>query len=170
MQTAPSVDEKRYLIAGIDTGKTSAIACLDLDGNVVYTAAEKYGGIGWFTSTLSSIGTPVIIATDKSKADSTISKLAAIFDSVLFTPHRDISVRKKNEMRSGTEVESTHERDALAAAMSAYNAYRNKLDQADRLARQGNFADNARLKAMVIKKYSMHDVMTDAKRGKRFVR
>lgn len=170
MPTDRSAEGKRYLIAGIDTGKTAAIACLDLNGHLVYSAAERFVGLEWFTSKLSSIGIPVIIATDKTRADTTISKLATIFDSVLFTPSSDISVRKKNEIRSGESVESIHERDALAAARFAYNAYRNKLDQAERLARRNNFGDRDKLKAMVILKYSMHDVITDAKRGRRLVR
>ncbi len=170
MQTARSAEGRRYLITGIDTGKTAAVACLDLEGNIVYTAAARYAGFEWFIRTISSMGIPVIIATDKTKADTTASRLAAAFDSVLFTPNFEIRVRKKNEIGYAARVGSTHERDALTAARFAYNAYRNKLDQAARLARQSNFTDSERLKAMVIRKYSMHDVITGAKKGRRMVR
>ncbi len=170
MQTAPSANGNRYLIAGIDTGKTAALAVLDLDGNVVHTASERHGGLEWFVKTINSRGTPVIVATDKAKADTTVSKIAAAFDSVLFTPNMDISVKRKNLIGSGAAVGSTHERDALSAATFAYNAYRNKLDQADRLARQSNFKDRQKLKAMVIRKYSIHDILTDTKSGRRLVR
>lgn len=170
MPTAPSAEGRRYLIAGIDTGKASAVACLGLDGTVVMAATERHGGLSWFVSVLSSAGIPVVIATDKRKADETVSKLAAIFDAVLFSPDSEMGVKRKNEFTAGAPVRTTHERDALSAAKVAYNAYRNKLGQAERLAARSNFGDSDRLKAMVIRKYSVHEVVSGTWRGRRLVR
>ncbi|MCL5100660.1 MAG: DUF460 domain-containing protein [Candidatus Marsarchaeota archaeon] len=37
-----------YIIVGVDTGKTSAIACVDLSGRLVFTSTRRFGGIEWF--------------------------------------------------------------------------------------------------------------------------
>jgi uncharacterized protein len=155
---------------GMDTGKTAAIAFLDLSGNLVHVATQRYGGMEWFVDEASKFGTPVVIASDKKRAEGTITKLCAIFDAVLFAPREDISVKKKNELIENPRVTNAHERDALAAAVAAYNAYANKLHQAEKIARQENYEDIDRLKLMVIKKYSIDEVMERRKAGRRFVR
>ena len=158
------------IIVGVDTGKTAALACLDLSGNLVRITTQRYGGISWFVEEMRTAGLPVVIASDKRRADGTPSKLATIFDAVLFTPGYDISVKRKNAFIRHPGVENTHERDALAAAKTAYNAYRNKLSQTERLGKQNNYTDLNKLKAMVIRKYSVHDVLTNSKSGRRLVR
>ncbi len=118
-----------YIIVGVDTGKTSAIACVDLSGRLVFTSARRFGGIEWFVETIRNRGSPVIMASDKHKANGSIIKLASIFDAVLYVPREDISVGKKKEV-AGNLGRSVHERDAVSAAMSAYNKYANKVNQA----------------------------------------
>ena len=170
MQTAHYAKPSRPLIAGIDTGKTAALACLDLSGNIIRTATLRFGGLEWFVEQLTQIGTPVIIATDKKNSEGTIKKLGSIYDAVLFNPHDDISVKKKNEILRNPHVTNMHERDALSAAFAAYNAYSNKLHQAEKLARESRFEDLDRIRIMVIKKYSMNEVIENRKAGRRFVR
>ena len=150
-----------HLIVGIDSGKRSAVACIDLSGDIVHLATGTFVGLGWFVDNIKKSGSPVIIASDKKRPSQTASKLAAIFSALLFTSGYDISVRRKQEMTSRYNVASLHERDALSAALTAYNAYQNKLNQADVYAKRHNILDRDKVKTMIIKRYSMHEAMSE---------
>lgn len=158
----------KHLIVGIDTGKTAAVACLDLNGGVVRLTTGRFVGLEWFVDTIKETGSPVIIAGDKKRPDSLVEKLAAIFDAVLFVPQTDISVMKKKGL-TAHRFANPHERDALAAAATAYNYYVGKLRQAERIAREKE-ADVDKVKAMVIKKYSVYEAITNRNAGRRLVR
>ncbi len=166
--TRPCADLLKHLIVGIDPGKTAAIACLDLDGNVAKLATGRFVGLEWFVDTLKETGLPVVVACDKRRPDSLVEKLAAIFDAVLFVPQTDISVMKKKDL-TAHRFANPHERDALAAAATAYNAYAGKLRQAERIGREKG-AEVEMVKAMVIKKYSVHEAISSRSAGRRFVR
>ncbi len=129
----------------------------------------RFAGIDWFVGSIREAGSPVVIACDKKNADETASKLAAIFDAVLFTPKDDISVSRKKEIMRLMGANNLHERDALMAAMTAYNAYANKLNQVEHLSRQNGIDDIDTVKALVLKKHSFHEAST-GKRAGRFVR
>jgi predicted RNase H-like nuclease (RuvC/YqgF family) len=159
----------RHIIVGIDTGKASSIAGVDLNGRVIGSITMKYVGIRWFVDKIKELGSPVIIATDKKRANQTVAKLAAIFDSVLFTPKYDISVEKKDTFLSNNNVSTLHERDALTAAITAYNAYSNKLNQIERMARKNNIEYIDEIKALVIKKSSFKEACLGIQNG-RFIR
>lgn len=160
----------KHLIVGIDAGKTAAVACIDLDGNVVKLATGRFVGLDWFVDVIKSTGQPVMISGDKKKPNSLVEKLSTIFDAVLFVPGVDISVEKKKSV-ARVKFENLHERDALAAAMIAYNAHAGKLRQAERQARESKTsADADRVKAMVIKKYSVHEAISMKRAGRRLVR
>ncbi len=159
----------RHIIVGIDTGKASSIAGVDLNGRVIGSITMKYVGIRWFVDKIKELGSPVIIATDKKRANQTVAKLAAIFDSVLFTPKYDISVEKKDTFLSNNNVSTLHERDALTAAITAYNAYSNKLNQIERMARKNNIEYIDEIKALVIKKSSFKEACLGIHNG-RFIR
>ena len=153
---------------GIDSGKTAAIACVDLDGKVVHISTGRSVGLDWFVDIIRKTGFPVVIAGDKKNPVALVARLSTIFDSVLFVPSSDISVEKKKALASD-EVQNLHERDALAAAMTAYNAYSSKLRQAERTAREMK-ADADRVKALVVKRYSMYEAVSRKKAGRRFIR
>jgi len=163
LQIALFAGECINIIVGIDGGKTVAIACLDLDGNLVGLSTGNSVGIEWFIENIRSVGNPVVIASDKQKPDDIAKKLASVFGAVLFSPKTDMSVEKKKELTSSVERENIHERDALAAARTAYNSFANKLKQADRLAK-GRGADADMVKALVIVgKYSIYEAITGKK-------
>lgn len=161
----------RHLIVGIDPGKTSAIACLDLNGTVVHLAYKRFAGLSWFIDLIRATGSPVVIASDKKRPNRLVSELAAIFDAVLFLPESDVEVRKKKDlMREAVAVENLHERDALSAAKIAYFHYANKLNQAEKNAKGRNYDDVDEVKALVLKRNSMSEAMAGKDKGSRFVR
>ncbi len=156
-----------YIIVGIDTGKTSAVVCLDLDGNVVHTCSMRSAGIGWLVESISKVGTPVVVATDKHHANETVLKLAAIFDAAVHSPEDDIFVKEKRKIAKDIGI-NVHERDALSAAIYAYNHYANKIRQAGKIATESG-ADIEKIKALVIKRHSVREAISGKKSG-RFIR
>ncbi|MCL5427790.1 MAG: DUF460 domain-containing protein [Candidatus Marsarchaeota archaeon] len=159
----------RHIIVGIDPGKTSAIACLDLNGRPVMLRTGRHAGLEWFVGLIHEAGSPAVVACDKRNADHTASRLAAIFDAVLFSPREDIRVAKKDELRRAMKTRNHHERDALTAAVTAYNAFANKLNQVEHLSRTNGIDDIDTVKALVLKKHSFHEALA-GKRAGRFVR
>jgi len=158
-----------HTIVGIDTGKTSAVACLSLDGVIISLSAKPFAEFRWYIDTIAQAGSPVVIASDKKKNNDTVAKIAAIFDAALYTPKEDISVLKKKEFARMLHVANIHQRDALSAAIFAYNSYSSKLNQAERMAKGSDAGEIDRIKALVIKKHSVREAM-DKKAAGRFVR
>jgi predicted RNase H-like nuclease (RuvC/YqgF family) len=156
----------KHIIVGIDTGKTSAIACLGLDGGIVSLRVKPYADFRWYIDSIRAAGSPAVIASDKKRNNDTIAKLAAIFDAALYTPREDISVMKKKEFAKAWKVANLHERDALSAAIFAYNSYAGKLNQAERIAKGKSAEEIDRIKAMVIKKHSVNEAMEKRKAGR----
>jgi uncharacterized protein len=159
-----------HIIVGIDSGKRAAVACLDLEGKLIFISSGTFVGLEWFVEQISDIGTPVIIASDKKKPNHLPAKLSAIFGAVLFSAGYDIDVKKKQEIARKYKIYNLHERDAMSAAVAAYNSYRNKLNQADVFARENNIDDPDRIKAMVIRRYSMHEAKMESPSASKFKR
>lgn len=158
-----------HIIVGIDTGKTAAIACLNLDGSPVYMAVKPFADMKWFIDNIRAAGSPAVIASDKKRNNNTVAKMASIFDAALYTPREDISVTRKKELAKLWKISNIHERDAFSAAIFAYNHYSSKLKQAERIAKGKTKSEIDLIKAMVIKKHSVKEAI-DKKRAGRFVR
>ncbi len=153
-----------YIIVGVDTGKTSAIACLNLSGNCIYKAHKRDAGAEWIINSIEKIGTPVIIANDKHNGKSDIiRKINASFNSTIFLPKIDIPVKSKKLEARINKIKNPHERDAYTAALRAYNSYSNKLKQAEHLANENGYKNVNLLKARVIQKYSVNEVFENKK-------
>jgi len=106
------------LIVGLDIGTTSAIAIFDLKRNLLYTKSKKEFSLPEMVSEILKFGKPLIIATDKRRAPSTIAKISASFGCRLFNPDHDLGVEEKEKLVN-VDIKSPHEKDALAAALFA---------------------------------------------------
>lgn len=148
-----------YLIVGVDPGKTIGIACVGLDGKLIGSAHMDGGGSGWAIGAVRRTGIPVLIATDRRKKGTFIKKLGAVFGVSVFYPDSDMNVREKREWARGTRIRNPHERDAFASAMKAFNEYRSKLNQAESTARRERYKDADRIKALVIRKFSIDEAL-----------
>lgn len=157
------------LIVGIDTGKTAAIACIDLEGRPQCLLAATSPDLAWFVEKIRESGSPVVIASDKRRNNDTVAKLATIFDAAIYTPKEDISVERKKELARRWKVGNAHQRDALSAAVFAYNHYAPKLNQTERITRGSEVSEIDRVKALVIKKHSISEAIGRKEAG-RFVR
>lgn len=131
----PQETPKKYLIVGYDPGMQVGLAVIDLDMKPHLITSGRELDRGEILSKLTSIGIPVIVATDKNPPPEMVRKLAAMLNAQLFVPPRSLSTSEKEMLVSeysrlhGVEVKNTHERDALSAALKAYRFYQDKLEK-----------------------------------------
>ncbi len=150
--------KKPHVIVGVDPGTTTAVAVLDLNGNVLGVRSKKNWNPAEVIEYITSLGKPVVIATDKSNPPDFVLKLKASFHAVLHTPKDDMSVERKRNLTSKFTFLNDHERDAIAAAMDAYNSYKNKLRNVEKRIPMGMDVDA--VKAEVIRGTPLKDLIS----------
>ncbi len=158
----------RYTIVGIDPGSTTAVAAVDLRGNLIDVRSKKSWSSGEVVEYISSLGKPVVVATDKSNPPEFVSKIRASFNAVLYTPKEDLSVEKKKGLTAKYRLINDHERDALAAALDAYNSYKSKLINVEKRLPAG--MDSDRVKAEVIRGTPLKEIFASQTKEEREVK
>jgi len=149
----------RYLIVGMDPGTTTAIAALDLDGNLVHLHSSRQTGMSEIVERLYRIGKPLVVASDVHPMPFSVEKIRRAFNAVGYTPRQDRSVEDKLEFTAGYAYGNIHERDALAAAVDAYRQYKNKFQNVVKRVPPGYDLDEVR--AGVIRGQSIDQVLGD---------
>ncbi len=128
----------RKLIIGIDPGITCGVAALTLDGKPIFIDSRRNWTMTNLLRTLTNLGEPVIISSDVSPAPELIERIAKNLNAIVFTPIIPLeTIEKKHLARIYAEtyrvkLENTHEVDALAAAIKAYNHFKNKFKQIEK--------------------------------------
>lgn len=110
---------RKPLIVGIDPGNTSAVAALNLDGEIELLESRREFPREQIIQELVQTGKPVVVASDREQLPSSVEKIAQSMGSRKFTPEEDLGSRKKKQLGSG---ENSHEVDALASARHAFNS------------------------------------------------
>lgn len=149
IELIPMSRTKRYLIAGIDPGTTTAVALIDLSGNLIAVKSKKDWAFAEVIDFINSHGKPVIIATDKKNPPDFVNKIRASFNAILYTPREDLSLEKKRELTSKFSFLNDHERDALASAIDALKSYESKFRNIEKRVPVG--FDVERAKAEILK-------------------
>ncbi|MFQ5892336.1 MAG: DUF460 domain-containing protein, partial [Candidatus Methanofastidiosia archaeon] len=117
-----------YLIVGIDPGTTLGMAILDLNGNLKSLFSSKNLKRRDVIDKISKFGYPSVISTDVNPPPKMVEKLSKSFDTILHVPDSNLLVSEKNELCREYKVKNSHERDALSAALKAYNNFLNKFE------------------------------------------
>ncbi len=117
-----------YLVVGIDPGTTVGIAALNLDGDLVHLSSSHAPGQAEIIASISKIGRPVLVATDKAAMPFGVEKVRRAFSAISWTPAKDALVKETYELTEGYDFANDHERDALSAAVLAYQSYANKFE------------------------------------------
>ncbi|MEM5804276.1 MAG: DUF460 domain-containing protein [Candidatus Aenigmatarchaeota archaeon] len=125
--------EMRLLIVGVDPGLNSAIAALDLKGKYVGHVSKKGWTPAGIKKAISDMGRPLFIAVDRADAPDAVKKIAASFNCKLFTPAKDLGVDEKERLAAEIPIRglSSHEADALAAALAAWKSVANQFTKID---------------------------------------
>jgi len=155
----PLSGKPRYLIVGIDPGTTTAVAALDLDGNLLHLASSRQMNMGDVVESLYRVGKPIIIASDVQEMPYSVEKIRRAFSAVAYTPKQDVSVETKIELTTAFPYGNDHERDALSAALDAYRQYRHKFQNLLKRIPPGHDLDEVR--ARVIRGQSLDQVIGD---------
>jgi len=155
----PLSGKPRYLIVGMDPGTTTAVAALDLDGNLMHLASSRQMNMGDVVESLYRVGKPLIIASDVQEMPYSVEKVRRAFSAVAYTPKQDVSVETKIELTASFTYGNDHERDALSAALDAYRQYRHKFQNLLKRVPPGHDLDEVR--ARVIRGQSLVEVIGD---------
>ena len=151
----------RYLIVGIDPGTTTAVAALDLDGNLLHLLSSRQMNMADVIESLYKVGKPLIIATDVQEMPYSVEKIRRAFSAIAFIPKQDVSVDTKVEITAPFEYANDHERDALSAALNAYRQYRHKFQNLLKRIPPGHDLDEVR--ARVIRGQALDLVLGEMK-------
>jgi uncharacterized protein len=153
----PLSAKPRYLIVGIDPGTTTAVAALDLDGNLLYLTSSRQMNMSDIVESLFKVGKPLVIASDVEDMPFTVEKIRRAFSAIAFTPKQDTSVDTKMELAAPFAYANDHERDALSAALDAYRQYRHRFQSLLKRIPPGHDLDEVR--AGVIRGQSLEQVI-----------
>ncbi|RYJ15463.1 DUF460 domain-containing protein [Halogeometricum borinquense] len=129
----PLVKRRDHVIVGIDPGTTTAAAVVDLDGNKLDVHSTRTADTADVIEWLIERGRPVIVAADVEPMPETVEKFRRSFDAAAWIPETDLPVDEKLHRTRDVGYENDHERDALAAALFAFDAHE---DQFQRISRK----------------------------------
>jgi len=129
----PLVKRRDRVVVGIDPGTTTAAAVVGLDGSVLDVYSTRTADTADVIEWLIERGRPVVVAADVTPMPETVERFRRSFDAAAWTPDADLPVDEKLHRTRETPYENDHERDALAAALFAFDDHE---DQFERISRK----------------------------------
>jgi predicted RNase H-like nuclease (RuvC/YqgF family) len=129
----PLAKRRDHVVVGVDPGTTTAVAILGLDGGVLDTMSTRTADTADVIEWIIERGRPLLVAADVTPMPKTVEKLRRSFDAASWTPDSDLPVDEKQHRTREHPYDNDHERDALAAALSAHDDHE---DQFERIARK----------------------------------
>ncbi len=151
----------KFIIVGMDPGTTTAIAALDLEGNLLHLSSSRQTSLSDVIESLYKVGKPIVVATDVRDMPFSVEKVRRAFNAVAYTPRLDVSVEAKMEHTQPFKYMNDHERDALSAALEAYRHYNHKFQHILKRVPPGQDLDEVR--AGMIRGHSLEQVIGDLK-------
>jgi predicted RNase H-like nuclease (RuvC/YqgF family) len=119
---------------GIDPGTTVAYALIDLNNNNINNInnikfySQKEFSSDSLVQKLSKEGKITLIASDKKNLPYFVKSIAIKLGAITYTPKYDLLVKDKISLTRNINYLNSHERDALAAVLSAISFYKPKID------------------------------------------
>jgi predicted RNase H-like nuclease (RuvC/YqgF family) len=146
---------RRYTIVGIDPGTTIGVAMLDLDGRPIDIFSAKNYSVSDVVARIISLGKPLIVASDVTPTPSMVKRISSIFATLVPELDESLSLEDKIALTKGAgyEYKNAHERDALAASVTAFKHYSKKFSQVQKKTPAGVNVEE--VKAQVIKGVSI---------------
>lgn len=117
-------------IIGFDPGVTSGLAVINLSGEVQFLGSFRDTRPEDIAKKVIEIAIPLVVAGDVYPAPGSVSDLARLLGAVLFSPTISLTVQEKQTLTANHTLGDVHQRDALAAALTAYRAYRPVIERA----------------------------------------
>ncbi|WP_327053319.1 DUF460 domain-containing protein [Halomicrococcus gelatinilyticus] len=129
----PLAKRRDHVLVGIDPGTTTAVALVDLDGTLLDVWSTRTADTAEVIEWIISRGRPVVVAADVTPMPETVEKIRRSFDAAGWTPERDLPVDEKQHRTRDHDYDNDHQRDAMAAALYAFDRHE---DQFRRIARK----------------------------------
>jgi predicted RNase H-like nuclease (RuvC/YqgF family) len=130
------------VIVGIDPGTTSAFAVLSFDFKVMAVKSKKEYSLAGIIQDIYQYGNPILVGTDKKEIPSFIKEFSQKTGAKIFSPKYDTKKGEKlfivKEKKFIDLVKNTHETDALASAIYAYNEYLQLIKKVDSFIEKNN--------------------------------
>jgi predicted RNase H-like nuclease (RuvC/YqgF family) len=127
----PVAQRRDPVVVGVDPGTTTAMAIVGLEGTLLDVTSSRTADAAAVTEWIIERGRPVVVAADVTPMPETVEKLRRSVDAAGWTPHRDLPIDEKLHRTREAGYDNDHERDAAAAALSAYDDH---ADQFERVA------------------------------------
>jgi hypothetical protein len=132
LQFKPLLQRRGYIIVGLDPGTTTGIAALNLKGELIDLISARAMSSSDVIEWIAARGRPLVVATDVFPTPGAVEKVKRSFNAVLFTPGTDVPAEEKIALGKEFGYKNDHERDALAAAISAFKRHKNKFQQVEK--------------------------------------
>ncbi|ELY69898.1 DUF460 domain-containing protein [Natronobacterium gregoryi] len=129
----PLAKRRDHVLVGIDPGTTTAVAIVDLEGEVLDVWSSRTSDTAEVIEWIVERGRPIVVAADVTPMPETVEKFRRSFDAAGWTPETDLPVDEKQHRTRNHQYENDHQRDAMAAALYAVDAHE---DQFDRIAKK----------------------------------
>ena len=159
LQYKPLLQRRGYIIVGLDPGTTTGIAALNLSGDLVDLISSRAMSSSDVIEWIAARGRPLVVATDVFPTPGAVEKVKRAFNAVLFSPGGDMPGVEKIALGREVGYRNDHERDALAAAFSAFKKYRNKFLLVEKKAPAE--IDPDEVKALVVRGYSIENAVAE---------
>ncbi len=159
LQYKPLLQRRSYIIVGLDPGTTTGIAALDLSGKLVDLTSSRGLSSSDVIEWIAARGRSLVVATDVFPTPGGVEKVKRAFNAVLYSPGGDIPAEEKIALGKEFGYRNDHERDALAAAISAFKKYRNKFLLVEKKAPPE--IDPDEVKALVVRGYSIENAIAE---------
>ena len=125
----PLVQRRDYVLVGIDPGTTTAVAVVSLDGEPLEVYSTRTDDTAAVIEWLVERGRPVVVAADVEPMPETVEQFRRSFDAAGWVPEADLPVDEKLHRTREVTYDNDHQRDALAAALSAFDHYEDQFDR-----------------------------------------
>jgi predicted RNase H-like nuclease (RuvC/YqgF family) len=159
LQYKPLSQGRGYIIVGLDPGTTTGIAALNLSGELVDLISSRALSSSDVIEWIAARGRSLVVATDVFPTPGSVEKVKRAFNAVLYSPGGDIPAEEKIALGKEFGYKNDHERDALAAAMSAFKKYKNKFLLVEK--KVPSEIDPDEVKALVVRGYSIENAITE---------
>jgi predicted RNase H-like nuclease (RuvC/YqgF family) len=159
LQFKPLLQRRGYIIVGLDPGTTTGIAALNLGGDLVDLISSRAMSSSDVIEWIAARGRPLVVATDVFPTPGAVEKVKRAFNAVLYSPGADMPGIEKIALGREVGYRNDHERDALAAALSAFKKYKNKFLQVEKKAPPE--VDPDEVKALVVRGYSIENAVAE---------
>ena len=125
----PLAKRRDHVLVGIDPGTTTAVAICDLEGGVLDVLSTRTADMAAVIEWIIERGRPVVVAADVTPMPSTVEKIRRSLAAAGWVPDSDLPIDEKQHRTREEGYENDHERDAMAAALFAFDAYEERFER-----------------------------------------